>query len=427
MSRGAAAPSAERSAISARRALARARRKEKAADVGAGDQQHETRGAEQQQHGRPHGADRLLGERRGANGGLRVAVGIGLAQPAADGVEIRGGLPRSDSRAQPADDLQEPRLTGDRQPVVVGAAQRQRHPELVALCREVEAGGHHADDGVGAPVGDHRAPEHRRVAGESALPERVAQHHHGVAAGLVLVAAERAAEERADGESLEEAVGHELADHQLRVVAGQREAGAHVRAHRQEGARPRLPVEEVQRRRPCAADVAAVVMLVEHQQAVRIGVRQRAQEHGVDDAEHPGVGADPQRQGDHGGRGQAGAPAEHAERLPQVLQEGVERDPDVRVAGALAHQQRVAEGLAGARAGLVRRQAFRGELPGPHVEVEPQLLVDLLRQRAGAEDVADAAEQRHRHLRRAATPGRRPGRSAARSRARPRAAAGRGE
>src|SRR2546430_897970 len=56
---------------------------------------------------------------------------------------------------------------------------------------------------------------------------------------------------------------------------------------------------------------------------VRSGVRQRLEQHGVDRAEDGGIGADAEREREHGDEREAGASREGADRVPEILEQGV--------------------------------------------------------------------------------------------------------
>jgi len=57
------------------------------------------------------------------------------------------------------------------------------------------------------------------------------------------------------------------------------------------------------------------------------GHAQRAEEHGVDDAEDSGIGADAERQGDDSHKGEAGTLHEGAEAEPDVLPQSAHDSP----------------------------------------------------------------------------------------------------
>ena len=66
------------------------------------------------------------------------------------------------------------------------------------------------------------------------------------------------------------------------------------------------------------------VRLPEHHQPLRLRERQRLEQQGVDDAEDGGIGADAERQGDDGDRGESWARLQHADGVPDILHDGRE-------------------------------------------------------------------------------------------------------
>src|SRR3954454_11972587 len=80
----------------------------------------------------------------------------------------------------------------------------------------------------------------------------------------------------------------------------------------------RSPIEVVGRRYRARS--------VEHDdELVRIVVRKRAKEHGVDDAENGGVGADAESEREYGGDGESGATTERTESEAYVLEDALEQ------------------------------------------------------------------------------------------------------
>ena len=79
-----------------------------------------------------------------------------------------------------------------------------------ARWRFEHAGRQHADHLVRLVVEQQRAAEHRPVAAEIQLPRRVAEHHDAIGAGLILVGAKGAAEQRLHPED-GEVIGRDVA------------------------------------------------------------------------------------------------------------------------------------------------------------------------------------------------------------------------
>ena len=85
---------------------------------------------------------------------------------------------------------------------------------------------------------------------------------------------------------------------------------------------------------------------MDQHQAIRIGVAERPQEHGVDEAEDRAVGADTERQREHGDQREGRRLRQRAQRLPQVEEQrahggfsvGVDGAGDARRPSALGHR-----------------------------------------------------------------------------------------
>ena len=96
----------------------------------------------------------------------------------------------------------------ERRPIVVGCDDGQSAKSL----------GHHADDLECEPVDEQAAAENGRVARKQPVPSAVAEDHHRLSGGwLVVGRRQRAAHRGADPEHLEEVAGYEGAVHQTSV------------------------------------------------------------------------------------------------------------------------------------------------------------------------------------------------------------------
>ena len=131
---------------------------------------------------------------------------------------------------------------------------------------------------------------------------------------------------------------------------------------------------------------------------VRIPVGQRCQQNRVDDAEDGRVGADAERKRRNRDRGEPRVPPQRAQPVADVLQHALQprRDPDVMnmVAGERQVAQRAP--CRGGRRGTV--EPPRLQLLPLHLQVEPQLVVELALVTIALEQVAQAPEQ-PRHAR----------------------------
>ncbi len=199
-----------RCAARTRAVAAFAARQEQVGDVGAGDEQHESDGAEQHQQQRTHVADHVLGHRRHRGGKLhrgRIVYRQVGGEPCRHPTDVGRGLFRGDAVAQPRDTAQEVRAANG----YGGAVETQRHEGLrrirrVELQRQAEAGRQHAGDGERAPVQPDGAADDATIGAELTPPEAIGQQHHRVRTGRIVFGSERASELRSDAECRQHAV-----------------------------------------------------------------------------------------------------------------------------------------------------------------------------------------------------------------------------
>ena len=71
----------------------------------------------------------------------------------------------------------------------------------------------------------------------------------------------------------------------------------------------------------CLRDAGSLVPVIQDDEPVRLGIRQRPQQHGLDDREHGDVGADAERKRQHRRRCEAGLANEQAERVANEIGE----------------------------------------------------------------------------------------------------------
>ena len=112
-------------------------------------------------------------------------------------------------------------------------------------------------------------------------------------------------------------------------------------------------------------------------EAIRVAIRQRAEEHGVHDAEDRGVGADAEREGEHRDGGEALVATHVAQAVPDVADQTLERGHPALVALGLLHGLDGAEAPERVSAGVVRREAGRHGVAFGQLEVGPHVLVEL--------------------------------------------------
>ena len=187
----------------------------------------------------------------------------------------------------------------------------ERNPELRLRRWETEIRRHDADNLPADAFELDRTADDGRVAAETLLPQRVAENHDLIPTGGVLAWIEASAQRGAYAENGEELRGHSCAgkphglphtNHVERVTIGK---CRHLH-------RPHLPAHLRER--------AVGIRSGNADELFGCGVRQRAQQHGIDDAEYRGVRGDAQRQRERGGSRKARSLAQRARAVPHVLE-----------------------------------------------------------------------------------------------------------
>ena len=200
--------------------------------------------------------------------------------------------------------------------------------------QEAELGPPYADDLARRAVDDQRPADGRGIAAEAAQPEAVAEEHGLRSARRVVRAAEQAPDQRPRPQERQDAVGDLDHLHLLRLrQPGHRRLVVVPHAAVGEGL-ALLAVGEVERW-PLVDPVPAETRrgVPDPDQAVRLRVRQRLQEHAADDAEDGGVGADPDRQGDDGDGGEQRCASEAADGVAELAGDRAHGTPSFRSAG----------------------------------------------------------------------------------------------
>ena len=174
-----------------------------------------------------------------------------------------------------------------------------------------------------------------RVAAESPLPERVAQHGDGRTVWPGFRLGERAADGWRHAEGLEQAGGRLRDGDLLGALAPEQVGGNHLdQCQRLERLRARAPLEEVQRMHRDGR-LRIRRLFPERDEATGIRIRQRTQQHRVDEAEDRGVCADAERQREHGDHREARALAKRAQGVSCVLERALDQADAARVPALL--------------------------------------------------------------------------------------------
>ncbi len=289
------------------------------ADVGASDQQHEADGAEQQQERRPDRPDDLLAERRYTDAvpgvGRRMLGGDALGNQAG----LCLGLLERHARLQPRDG---PHVAGVAVDVGVGFGQR---PEQLGLSREhparqrLELGRQHADHGVRHEIESDGATDDVRRRAETTLPQTIGDHHDAVVVPFLIRWKKQTTELGTRPHRSEEAVRYLRPVDTFRVtVAGEDRTPGGVCPDLGEGRAVSTHVLGVGRRHLAAIVTVRFTRAPDHHEPSRLGVRQALEQHAADHAEDRGVGADAERQGQHGDQREARPLGQHAQTVSKI-------------------------------------------------------------------------------------------------------------
>jgi hypothetical protein len=175
-----------------------------------------------------------------------------------------------------------------------------------------------------------RLSKNRIVRTKSALPHRVTDDRDPVTAGRLFSWLQQPAHQRRRFEHRHDLGRYPNAvqmdglpasaqRHSLHVV------GTQIRQHPRAGPKD-LEILKAHRsgRRLDAAPVVSIELGADPNKAISTGIRQRAEQHGMDDAEDGGVGADAEREGAHDDRGEPRRSQERSRRESRVLTEVAE-------------------------------------------------------------------------------------------------------
>ena len=293
-------------------------REQEVRDVRARDQQQKTDRGEQHQQEGPHIADDVLFHGHERDPEILVGHRIGRREIAGDGVHLGLRLRESHARFQAADCVRADVDGAIAKRDVVPPADGGVDVPLRSIEREVR--GDHPHHGIWRAVEHDHTPQHGGGRPEPALPEPAAEQDGRSSAEPVVGSAEVAADDRRLAERAEEIRGDHGTAEALRLVrAGEVVVLIAVDGHRRERLRHALPVEEIQ-----VADrpfVESRRVVVDGGELAGVGIGERVEQHAVDDGEERGVRADAEREGEHGGRREAGRLEQHANRVAQIVQQ----------------------------------------------------------------------------------------------------------
>ena len=219
----------------------------------------------------------------------------------------------------------------------------------------------------------------RGVAAKPRAPVFVAQHQHRRGARIVVAVDEGAAELRAHAEHVEE-IGRDHAGVDAVGLAAIQQVERHLVELHQPAEAGELLAVVVELGNGDADGVLTGQRrrFLEQHQSIAFHVRQRLEQHAVDDAEHRGVGPDAQAEHQDGDQREPRLAPERSRRIAHRACGPVEPQQPALVAALLAHALDAAEPRSGAAARLVGRHALVHQVLGLEVEMKLQLGVELL-------------------------------------------------
>ena len=289
-------------------------------DVRAGDQHHERDHGQQDEERAPQvGADDRVVDRPHGHGPPAVRVRVRGLQ--AGGHRLQLGPRRRHRDSGP--DAREHAQVAPR--TVVARAQLEGRPGLGGAAGNGEARRHDARDRVRLAVEGQRAADRRGIATERALPEGVRDHDRV----RIPARAERMSQPRRHAEQPERPCRHRR-DQELRRLARARprhRPRALEGGHGFQAAALTRPVERVRRGYAEVGQAPLRMRRPYAQQAIRLGIGQRPQDHAVDDGEHRGGNADAEGHGQDRGERESGAAAQGPDRLAQVVENAFHDGP----------------------------------------------------------------------------------------------------
>ena len=369
-------------------------RQQKIGDIGAGNQQHEGDGAEQDEQGLLNIAEELVVQRGHFDGATLVRLGIRRFETFGDAIEfgLRMGLRDSGFEAGEGSETAVAAF-GE---VLGGASHPERDPSFRLVRNSAEPGRHDANDGPGAAIELHGASDDGGVRTEASLPQAVAQDDDGVALRhFVLFRKEGPPKGGAHSKQVEVRLGDNLRPDALGFIdTGERHGAGIERGHGLEGAALGAPIEVIGKGGAAALDLGALHVAPEFHQSRRFGIGQRAENDGIDDAEDRRVGADPECQGERGDDSEAGTLAQRARGVAEILAQHLDPSNGPHLANGLLDH-------GGTSKPAARFQRLDSGAAGALGQVKLDLILQVAIQPAAQEQGPDAWED-HWYLKRSA-------------------------
>ncbi len=359
-------------------------------DIGARDHQYEGHRHQKNEQGGVEIAQNLALDGTELDAAALVGGGIGLFQALTNAVHLALGACQRDAGPEARQHRGAAgAAVGD---ILAANGHHQGQPEFGAIFHAAEPGRHDADDGVRLAVELKGAADDRGIAAESPLPQRIAQDDDGIALRhFVLFGPEGAAEGGMDAEQRKIRLGDVFGRDALPLVhAGEGRAGVREEGHVLERAALRAPVAVVRHGGAPAFHLRPLDIAPQFDQAGRRGIRERAEDDGIDDAENGGVGANAEGQGENRHEGECGAVTQGSHRVAQVLPQGFEPVKRPHLSTGLLPQGGVAELVSGGAGGIFESHTGLAVPAGAGGEMEFEFLFQLAIEAAAQEQRAQA-------------------------------------
>ena len=183
---------------------------------------------------------------------------------------------------------------------------------------------HHADHRVIAGAELDGFTDDVRIAREPSLPQAVAENDNEIFAILLFLRGEDPAEQRLRMHDREKPIAHLRAGHALGfAIARKDRPEIGIGGDFFEHMIPRAIIRDIGCRHLSARTAAGFVFAPNENNRLRLVIRQRFQQDGIDHTEDRRVRADPEREGNDGDRGEARTFQKHSGAEPNVLEECV--------------------------------------------------------------------------------------------------------
>ena len=237
-----------------------------------------------------------------------------------------------------------------------------------------KSGGKNADDCVRIVIEPDAAADHIWIGAIGAAPQAIADHRDRRETERKVLGSKQSSDLRGRAQH-RKVVG--MRDHELETLrmagASQILASASDRAHIFKYPRSISEILQFGHGERHVPQSQAGLIEGDSHQAVGFGKRKRAQQNRTHDAEHRGVGADPQGHGQDRRGGESGLLAQHAQAVSQILDEGLEKGHTARFTAFFFGPVDSAELDSSPPHCFLERHAAADQILGERLDVKPKL------------------------------------------------------